>query len=188
MAHSRGRSRGFARISESQKRKKTWLSFTNYSEDIWGTSIAPNSIGAPGSSLVVAATLSENGLPESTLLRIRGWIHVPRSDLAQDNADATDVFAFGIGFVTDEAAQLAAVPNPATAEGASWDGWMFLRTHLEVAANDETYVDTEFDVKAQRKWMSGQSLIFVAGFSTDKIAGLSGEDFSIQARGLFLLP
>jgi len=98
----------------------------------------------------------------------------------------SDVFAFGIGVMSEIAAQeLAAIPNPATATGYDWDGWMFLRQ------SDTTAVDpagTIVDVKAMRKWHSGDAIVFVAGMATTTGAGLSGVPFGFSLRGLFLLP
>jgi len=102
-------------------------------------------------------------------------------DLATDFA----TFAFGIGIVSDEAAEALAVPNPATATGYDWDGWMFLRNSNQIPVDVQ---GTIIDVKAMRKWKSGDSIVFVAGSSAGSGGGQVGQPFEFSLRGLFLLP
>jgi len=171
-------------ITESQRRKKSWFSVQPPS-DIFGFSLLPPDIAFAGSTLALAIAdgLGTPTLIESTLLRIRGAVEVPKSIVG--TGGNSDIFAFGIGYVTNEAALAGAVPNPATASGADWDGWIFLRTSGQAALD---ITGTVMDSKAMRKWKSGTSLVFVAGLATDQIVGTIGQPFEVQARLLFMLP
>jgi len=85
--------------------------------------------------------------------------------------------------VSDDAAAALAVPNPATATGYDWDGWMFLRQGNSAALEPNAEI---VDVKAMRKWKSGDSIVFVAGFSG--LGTPTNQVFPFSLRGLFLLP
>jgi len=187
MAHRRGTSFRGRGISEAQRRKKSWFAFnTDPGADLFKISLTPPDLVAQGESVAVAFADGVGFSPsviESTVLRIRGMVDIPKSTVASGGLSI--VFAFGIGFVTNEAAAALAVPNPATATGADWDGWMFLRTSTQIALD---ITGTMLDVKAMRKWKSGTSLVLVAGLATDLSGGAGGMDFSIQARALLLLP
>jgi len=190
MAHRRGSFRGRGGISESQRRKKAWAGLTNFgTDDLNAVTLQPVSLGAPGASLDLTFFDPASGgtltLEESTILRIRGIVDVPKSVLALDGANATTIAAFGIGFVTTQAAQAGAVPNPATVLGADWDGWMFLRSSTQSPVDIQ---GTMMDVKAKRKWRSGESLVFVAGLATDAPAGAVSQVTSVMCRTLILLP
>jgi len=186
MAHRRsfrGRS-----TSDSQRRKKSWFTVGGFSEDIAGFTLSPPTLASPGSSLQLLSTDGFGASPsilESTILRIRGFLDIPKSDYDENAANATTVRAFGIGLVTNEAAQSAAVPNPATVLGAEWDGWMFLRSSTQVALD---ITGTLLDVKAMRKFETGMSLVFVAGAATDLPAGVIPGLYKCNPRLLFLLP
>jgi len=187
LAHNRG---SFRRgISESQRRKKLWVAINTLpiqGEDLAGSSLNPPTIVAAGSSVDILefGTDLNPTFAESTILRIRGYISIPKSSVTQ-TAAFSDVFAFGIGIVSTTAALQGAVPNPAENSGASWDGWMFLRSSTELAVD---VTGTMLDVKAQRKWKSGDSLVFVAGAATSNTSGLAQGFFFGGFRGLFLLP
>jgi len=114
-------------------------------------------------------------------MRIRGSIAVPASSPEPVNG-AT--FAFGIAMVTDEAAKAGSVPNPATALGADWDGWLFYRANVLFPADANA---TVFDAKAMRKFNGGTSLVMVAGVATDAAAGVTAGVVDVVARALFLL-
>jgi len=187
MAHRRSSFRG---RNVPQRRKRLWADLNVASPgatgDIAGTRLdIPGSVG-PGGLLTFAAFPSSAapGLLESTLVRIRGWVSVPKS-IPSGTANTGTVNAFGIGFVSEEAAEGGALPNPATQQGQDWDGWMFLRSSSEVPLDA---VGTMMDVKAMRKWQSGNSLVFVFGTATDNVAGDASEVLVYSARGLFLLP
>ncbi len=187
MAHRRGSFRGRSGgISETQRRKKAWIDMNAQAaigNDISGGQLFPPAVVAPGDSVSILQFPSQAGFQESTILRIRGNVNVPKSAYA-DSAN-TDVFAFGIGIVSDQAAEASAVPNPATATGYDWDGWLFLR---QSDAPPVDSVGTIVDVKAMRKWKSGDSIVFVAGLATSAAAGVAGQSFGFSLRGLFLLP
>ena len=188
MAHRRGSFRGRSG-SDSQRRKRLWadlnVNFDPLTEDVAMTELTPSDVVAgPGGSVAVAGFPSSGApaLLESTILRIRGYFDPPKS--TSSGAGGQDSFAFGIGLVSEDAFNAAAVPNPASGSGLDWDGWMFLRSSTQVPLDS---VGTNLDVKAMRKWESGMALVFVAGMETSRVAGLVGQKFIFSARGLFLL-
>jgi len=137
-----------------------------------------------GDSLQLLQFPSQSGFNESTILRIRGTLNIPKSTYS-NTTNLNTINAFGIGVVSDAAAEALAVPNPATATGYDWDGWLFLRQ----ASTEPLTPDGEIvDIKAMRKWKSGDSIIIVAGFSTSLVGGALGLNTSFSLRGLFLLP
>jgi len=178
----RGRSVG---ISQSQRRKKSWNSFGTGGNIAAGVNLSIPAPGAgPSSALAVSGITSVNAgrFVEGTIIRIRGSIELPKSStLVADNT----VIAFGIGFVTDEAFAAAAVPNPALAEGADWDGWMFYRSILQGSLDANAGV---FDVKSMRKWNDGMTFALIAGEATDTGTGVGQSQVQIIARSLILLP
>jgi len=184
MAHRRSFRQSAQR---APRRKRLWadLNVQTLGEDMSITRLVPPTLVAAGASLQISAFASSSApaLLESTLVRLRGFVDIPK--ILTSATGLTDtVFAFGIGFVSEEAAAQVAVPNPATGSGLDWDGWMFLRSSTQVPLD---ITGTQMDVKAMRKWESGTSLIFVAGMSTSNAAGDSGMNFQFSARGLFLL-
>jgi len=186
MARSRSAFRGRG-ISETQRRKKQWVDMNalpSLGEDISGSELTPPSLVAAGASVRVLQFPAQGGFSESTILRIRGVLSVPKSNWNDMPADS-DGFAFGIGIVSDQSAEALAVPNPATATGYDWDGWLFIRTNHTIPVDPAGEI---VDVKAMRKWQSGNSIVFVAGMATSKVAGLAGQSFNFSLRGLFLLP
>jgi len=174
-------------ISETQRRKKAWIDMNVapvFGENISGGGIRPPDLVAPGDSLTLLQFPSQPGLLESTILRIRGILSVPKSSYGRA-AGGTTSFCFGIGIVSDSAADALAVPNPATATGYDWDGWLFLRQNVTVPVDPAGEI---VDVKAMRKWKSGDSIVFVGGLATSQAAGELGLTFDFSLRGLFLLP
>jgi len=174
-------------ISETQRRKKAWIDMNPgpaIGEDLSGGAIfAPSHVGAD-EGVTVLQFPSQAGFLESTILRIRGSLLVPKSSYSS-SAFGTEITAFGIGIVSDEAAAASAVPNPATATGYDWDGWMFVR---QAATTPVDPAGEVVDIKSMRKWQSGQSIVFVAGTATSNVAGMAGSNISMSLRGLFLLP
>jgi len=146
--------------------------------------LIPPALVAAGDSLTLLQFPSQVGFVESTILRIRGSLTVPKSDYSSLST-AVFVHAFGIGIVSDAAAEALAVPNPATATGYDWDGWLFVRQSNQSTVESQA---TIVDVKAMRKWRSGDSIVFVAGSATSLIAGTPAVEFGFSLRGLFLLP
>jgi len=190
MAHRRGSSRGRGGISESQRRKKSWFNLDNTfgaTEDVAVTQLLPPGLVAAGDtiSLLTFPTSINQAFAESTILRIRGHLEVPKSTGDTGVAFQT-AFAFGIGVVSEVAANsVVGVPSPATIAGQDWDGWMFLRSSSQSPLDS---VGTAVDVKSMRKWRSGESIVLVAGFATAKAAGDTTQAFNLSLRGLFLLP
>jgi len=116
-------------------------------------------------------------------MRVRGSIELPKSTGAAGGIHHT--VAFGMGFVTDEAFAVSAVPNPATPEGADWDGWLFYRAQLQGSLDANAGV---VDSKAMRKWQSGMTFVLVAGQATDSVSGETAQTVATIFRSLFLLP
>jgi len=173
-------------ISETQRRKKAWIDMNvaqAFGEDQSGGALVPplQAVGEP--TVAILQFPSQAGFFESTILRIRGTLSVPKS-LYGTTASDSQISAFGIGIVSDAAAAALAVPNPATATGYDWDGWLFLRQASTVSVDPASEV---VDVKAMRKWKSGDSIVFVAGFS-DLGGPTQPLPFTFSLRGLFLLP
>jgi len=189
MAHRRSFRSGRG-ISDSQRRKKAWIDMNaapGFGEDIAGGSLGTATLGAPGEDVgvLVFPSSTNQAFAESTILRIRGVLNVPKST-SVNQADMTSVFAFGIGIISEQASEvLTAIPNPATASGWDWDGWMFLRNNYTTPVDPAGEI---VDVKAMRKWHSGDSIVFVAGVATSEVAGEVGQIFQFSLRGLFLLP
>jgi len=199
MAHARRSFRGRG-ISESQRRKKLWGLVTGpvVSSDGSGTATqTPNMVlELPGnvggntteatSAGLVSDPLADNIPAESTILRIRGSVNLPKNSLT---TSGNDYFAMGIAVMEGTAAKLGAFPNPATPEGGSWDGWMFYRSQQAGALDANA---TLIDVKSMRKVPSGDSVIIVFGrFSTWTAGNLpAGSSIQMQMnlRQLILLP
>ena len=183
MAHRNFR----GRASQTNRRKRLWadLNVQSAGGDLAVMTLTPPDLVAAGSSLAVSGFPSSGApaLLEATVMRIRGYIDVPKTAVGTSGLN-DDVFAFGIGLVSEEAFEVAAVPNPATGSGLDWDGWMFLRSSSQAALDPAS---TIMDVKAMRKWESGQALVFVAGMATTTVSGLIGQQIVFSARGLFLL-
>jgi len=202
MAHRRsfGRGRG---ISQSQRRKKLWASFNAGAQTAAGQGLVaqltlnfvppPIPVGsATGTSSFAgfafdASKDREDIDPESTILRIRGSLLIDKN--SQIGGEFSN-FAFGIGVMETTAVQTPALPNPATRNGADWDGWMFYRSINTAILDAEGSI---VDVKAMRKIESGYSMFFIYGqeyssrdesVSTAEVAGSA----QCSARGLFLLP
>jgi len=197
MAHLRGRQgRG---ISQSQRRKKSWINVEGPvigTDGVIGTNFTPNlnfeiasgpSGNGSGSSFgLVSDAVLDKVPPESTLLRLRGSLNLPKNEIF---ATHVDTYAVGIGVMETGAALLGAFPNPATPAGGAWDGWMFFRSQQTGALDANASI---IDVKAMRKVQSGSSIIIVMGsFRTDS-GGLAVSAPSFQGqmnlRALILLP
>jgi len=198
VAHRRGSFRGRG-ISDSQRRKKKWIVLTCPTVSSDGASTAnqtpninlviPGNVGGStveGNSAACVA-VEDEGIPdESTILRIRGSVNLPKNVLT---TSGNDYFAIGFGVMESSAAELGAFPNPATPVGGSWDGWMFYRTQ-QVGAVDT--VGTIIDVKSMRKVQSGYSFFAAVGRFSSWTAGNlpAGSDNQVQLnmRMLVLLP
>jgi len=181
---NRGRTFRGRGISETQRRKKAWIDMNSapfFGNDISGSSLTPpDTVGNNENTVAILQFPSQPGFNESTILRIRGNLSVPKSTYAGSGGIA---FGFGIGIVSDVSAEALAVPNPATAVGYDWDGWLFLRQNTTVAVDPTGEI---VDVKAMRKWKSGDSIVFVAGLAAE--SATVSQAFPFSLRGLFLLP
>jgi len=176
-------------ISESQRRKKAWIDMNTgpaLGFDGSCSQLTTQALVAPG-AVVAALTFPSSlnqGFAESTLLRIRGTVAVPKSN--PSSVGNSECVAFGIGIISEQAAQvLTAIPNPATASGYDWDGWLFLRQNFTAVLDPAGEI---VDIKAMRKWKSGDSIVFVLGMATDKAAGMAQVITQFSLRGLLLLP
>jgi len=124
---------------------------------------------------------------ESTILRIRGSLEVDKNSAT---ANEVSTFAFGIGVIERTAAEAGVVPNPASPEGANWDGWMFYRSSQLPTVEAQASI---VDVKSMRKLQSGNALIIVAGSHiAEEVSGTAtlapAIDMSFNGRFLLLLP
>jgi len=183
MARRASSFRGRSGISESQRRKKTWTGFVVGTGMKNGFSLPVPAAPDNSESLALIFFPADGtaALSESTLLRIRGTVSIPKSTPA---SPVNTVVAFGIAMVTNEAAAAGSVPNPATVFGADWDGWLFYRSTVLDTVETQAGI---FDAKAMRKFNGGTSLVFVGGAATDTGTGFPGGDILVCARGLFLL-
>ncbi len=201
MAHSRSfRGRG---ISDSQRRKKKWIQVTGPS----GTFI-PGGVQTPNMALDLSTVPTSDAFgqsvglvsdptldkvpAESTILRIRGSVNIPKNSQETAGSPQDNInFAIGIGVMEATAANLGAFPNPATPDGAAWDGWMFFRSVQQTALDSNAGI---VDVKSMRKVQSGQAIIIVFGsfVTTDDgstPAAVAGQGTAtINIRALILLP
>ncbi len=201
MAHRRGSFRGRG-ISESQRRKKTWISvktatggsgslasaFTT--ANIMETPVTTASAGSFGTDIfaLVSDPVVEQGeeastLPEEcTILRARGSLLFPKN-LAAAGPIIEDNYSWGFG-VTD-IRSIQGFSAPGAIIDADWDGWMFLR---QSGVSPVDSMGTMVDVKAMRKIKNGDALFFSAqavnGGSTITPAG----QFLFDLRLLILLP
>jgi len=202
--------RSFARgrgISESQRRKKTWISVkvptaatgldtaqfqTAAFLEVPATSTPIGStqkaglalIEDPGGSATVGA--EQSTLPEeSTILRARGSLLFPKNTALEGTASSTltDQYAFGFGVTDIRGAVQGTFPGPIL--DADWDGWMFLRQSAVAPVDSD---GTMVDVKAMRKLKGGDCLFFaVESVSGDGVSTPAGV-FIFDMRLLILLP
>ena len=191
-------------ISDSQRRKKTWIS----AKVALGAPVAGDAafttgivietpattdigdIGNAGFALIFAGGSGEgdevSSLPEeSTILRARGSLLYPNnnvSESAQAPSAQTTTYSFGFGVTDVRSLVGGTVLGPIV--DADWDGWMFLRqSGLKPLDGNATMVD----VKAMRKIQSGDALFFAAQSVSGFGAAAIGE-FAFDMRFLVLLP
>ncbi len=199
MAHRRTRSRG---ISQTQRRKKTWLQLrtvigvgdqTPGFQTSFGLGVdTPGSFGSSDRDGFFAATGDGTGaapfqssLPEeSTILRVRGSLQFPKTEVTGGGGTFgianQAAFGFGVAPLTDNFN--SSYPGPIT--DADWDGWMFLRqsTLPPVEANSGIV-----DVKAMRKLRSGDTF-FVMAEGLQIAATTVPFEWAFDLRLLILLP
>jgi len=193
----RGRGRGG--ISDAQRRKKSWVQVTGpavASDGSVGVVQTPQmNIDVPAGP-AAAPSASSAGLfsdptldkvpEESTILRIRGSVNLPKNTIG---TAFVENFAVGIGVMEATAAALGAFPNPASPAGGAWDGWMFYRS-IQATALDANA--TVIDVKAMRKVQSGMAIIIVVGayvaHTGANTSASTAFQLQINLRALILLP
>ena len=204
MAHARRSFRGRG-ISDSQRRKKSWIQVTGPTTGSDGVSANPD-IQTPNINMFILEDLVggvvDQGLghsiglisdpvldkvpAESTILRIRGSMNLPKNIVL---VNVVTNLVIGIGVMETGAAQLGAFPNPATPEGGAWDGWMFYRSQQAGSLDANA---TVFDVKSMRKVESGSSIIIVFGqfvSRSDNVAPQTLDQLAqVNLRALILLP
>jgi len=196
MAH-RGSFRGGRGISESQRRKKVWNTFSAFAQDDVVVASFPSptlnfdapiaGAASPAGQVVSYVFSAQQAVPaESTIMRIRGSLNLQKTTIS-----ATEIitFAFAIGVMeTGAALTFGAIPNPASTNGANWDGWMFYRSQL---GDNIDAASTIIDVKSMRKIQSGYSLVLAMGSEAvtfgDQATSAPAIVGQFTARGLFLL-
>jgi len=122
---------------------------------------------------------------EATVVRTHGQLAIDAT--AMTGATGKINMGFGVGIINAELSAGAALgdfPNPATLDGASWDGWF---VHQMVPLGDTgTWVEPEtvkIDSKAMRKLQGGNLFVIVFGLSGGSVTGQVSAFFS----GRFLL-
>jgi len=198
MAHRAFRGRG---ISQSQRRKKTWVQLTN----LVSAGVTPGFVTSFGLGVTPSATFGVgvrdgfigitgdgtgdnpflSSLPaESTILRVRGSMSFPKyfqSDVSSSLNNDTG-FGFGVTGITN----LLSSSYPSPISDASWDGWMFKRTS-SVGPVDS--IGTVIDVKAMRKIQTGDAFFVMAehvqGQGGTNVVGVN---WQFDLRLLILLP
>ncbi len=205
MAHRRsfrGRSAG---ISDSQRRKKTWLAakigfpvtagravfgtalrmFTSATGAVAGdiensllASIAPGDVGEGDE----VSTFPD----ECTILRTRGSLLFPKWDItgsATVPGAIVGQYAFGIGVTDIRTLSQGISPGPIV--DADWDGWMFLRQSAISPVDSE---GTIVDIKSMRKIKSGDALFIAAQAVAGDNVSVSAGAWEFDLRFLVLLP
>ncbi len=193
--------RGRSGISQSQRRKKTWVQVV---EAAGGSANAPGFVSTfevalapnttPGNNtkfgFVVASGDGTQGAPlvsnlpsESTILRIRGSLAFPKNNYNGTGLVNTQVaIGYGVTSLTD----LNSDSYPGSISDGSWDGWMFLRQSAVAPVDSEGSI---VDIKAMRKINDGETLFVqtesVAGDGTPSAAV---QLFQLDIRILLLLP
>jgi len=190
-------------ISQSQRRKKTWISVkAAVATPSAGDSIFTTSFQLPvaqtgasdGSHSEVAFGLIDVGaagdgdefstLPEEcTVLRIRGSLLFPNNAFASGDTLPINNHAFGIGVTDIRSIVNSNFPGPII--DSDWDGWMFLRQSALKPLDAQA---TMMDVKSMRKIKTGDALFFAAQTVNGTGGGGASADWAMDARILVLLP
>ncbi len=202
MAHKRFRSRG---ISDSQRRKKTWVSLKNdttvstagvasfQTAFVMGTlpQVATGGIGNDflASVLDPSTTIgdAQSTLPsEFTILRICGSLLFPKSTAAASAGVPTLIGqqnAIGFGVTDIRSIINGSVPGPIV--DADWDGWMFMR-QSNVSPVDS--IGSVVDVKSMRKLRDGDAFFISAQSVVGDTAQATDVEWFLDLRLLLLLP
>ncbi len=188
MAHRRGSFRGRA---ATPRRKKTWVQAllpagVGVLEQPWiqVPDITPTAEGFfRVVDLFPPGAANENKIPtESTVLRIRGQVTVPKSAAAA----LFTAQAWGVCVLDLPTDPLTSDDIPGPLSAPEWDGWMFIR-----GPSDQVAVDvqgTMYDVKAMRKVEGGKRLAFVSELYADAVSGTPQQMPTYSARVLLALP
>ncbi len=203
MAHRRSfRPRGRG-ISESQRRKKTWiaakttLAVTGAGAG-FGTSIII-SVPAPptgiGDNNAVAFAFIDEGATtagdeestfpeECTILRTRGSLLFPKTTATIGSGGSPEAqFALGMGVTDIRSIVNGAFPGPIV--DADWDGWMFMRQSTVTPVDS---IGTVVDIKSMRKIKSGDALFITAQTMSGGGTGATTQQWQFDFRFLVLLP
>jgi len=193
MARRRSFSRG---ISDSQRRKKTWVAMkeskSSNNSPGFVTSLpievtTPALTGAGSRTVLAAQTGDGTGgdpfhstLPEeSTILRIRGSMLFPKTEFS---TIVTTQFNIGFGVKPITGNLSSHFPGPIT--DSDWDGWMFMRQSglppLEAAS-------TIIDIKSMRKLQTGD-VFFISAEGVAGAAATATGLWILDLRLLLLLP
>jgi len=202
MAHRRG---SFRKISDSQRRKKSWISVKTAvggggaGDSSFVTSIqmfTPMTLTTGGSTeddlfaLVSSGQVTEGDevstLPEEcTILRSRGSLLFPKNVPSSDptTGGAADNYAWGFGISDIRSLVNGFSPGPIV--DSDWDGWMFLRQSGVSPLDSE---GTMVDVKAMRKIKTGDALFFAAQAVNGDGVETPAATWLFDMRLLILLP
>ena len=188
MLHAR---RSFRGRSKSQMRKKTWSPF-----EVGGFLGLNFDLTTPSNNQVASFFVftPRPDVEESTILRTHLDGYVDWSKTTSGSGISVATAALGLAIVTFEAANGGSIPNPATSEGASWDGWYTYWS--ECVENGSTGFASTFieprritiDSKAMRKLESGNVIVVVGGFSSTGTAPSGNLTMTISGRQLLMLP
>ncbi len=204
MAHRRGGFRGRG-ISESQRRKKAWVSVKTalgaVAQDnaLFQTSInittaaAGTATGTHTEASLILVSDTEPGvgeeastLPEEcTILRSRGSLTFPKNNIADGSpvGSILEQYVFGFGILDIRSLTQGIFPGPII--DSDWDGWMFLRQSGVAPVDSE---GTVVDVKAMRKIKTGDALFFAAQHVHGGGTASTAKVFNFDMRLLILLP
>jgi len=186
-------------ISQSQRRKKTWVQIVELVSDTakpgFTSAFAVDVIGGvlvgeSSKAVVILASGDGTGgaplvsvLPdESTILRARGSLVFPKNTASPGQLIKEE---FSVGFGVTGLTDTDSNSYPGPLSDPSWDGWMFLRQSA-VAPVDS--IGTAVDVKAMRKIKSGDAFfISFEALNGDGSAPVGG-NYIMDLRLLLLLP
>jgi len=190
-------------VSQSQRRKKTWISLkaatgaVDADASAFQTSLIMTSSNMAakigGFAKVARAAISvgdavvgdeQSSFPEeSTILRARGSLLFPKIDVGSVGVLVDQQFAFGFGVTDLRSLTEGSFPGPII--DSDWDGWMFLRQST-VSAVDS--IGTVVDVKAMRKIQTGDAFFVAAETVSGDGVTLNFGTWVFDLRLLILLP
>lgn len=199
MAKRTFRGRG---ISESQRRKKTWITVKTPVAAAAGNSLfltvinmfttdTAASAGAFTEQVIaliddpIAGVGDESSsLPEEcTILRARGSLNFPKNEIFAGQLTVDTNHVFGIGVTDIRSLVSGSAPLPVT--DSDWDGWMFLRQSSVSPVDSE---GTIVDIKSMRKIKNGDALFMAVQTVAGSAAVATGGNWTFDLRLLVLLP